>query len=127
MAAASSDGFVWSMTHVPGDEERRSRSAGMDALKVIESKLEIPDAETAAAVYKVAEDYPVIHSRFFRGSWSARDSFGRQVFCVDGKPYFRRYNDNWNPCVIWGSVGGGNVSWNSDVGDTGLAEIARAI
>lgn len=36
----------------------------------------------------------------------------RQIWVIGSIPFFRRYNDDWNPCVMYAKKFGSGLSWN---------------
>ncbi len=89
--------FMESAIVVPGAAQFK---AGVHGLRLLDAMLnKLPRASWV--VNPEMREYPVIPEEHRKGRWGALDPLGRHVFCIDGKIYFRRYNDNWNSTVMF--------------------------
>lgn len=87
-----------------------------------------------SVVFPASGDYPVV--RFNAAvvaagaRWVAREAqLGREVFRIDDTVYFRRYDDDWNATVVYGSVPGEGraVDWITNVDRAKFVELAKTV
>jgi hypothetical protein len=60
-------------------------------------------------------DYPVVPSNILNSHYGYDYHMLRPVFIIGGVAFFRRYNNDWNGCVMYGTACGQNVLWKSSL------------
>lgn len=111
---------------IPSNDEQTARAPAMNALEAI-SDLPNPSDDVLENLGRQTSDYPTVKTEWAFGNWSCYEGSRRLVFCIDGNVYFRRYNDDWNPCVMKSSFSPKSpyVSWGGDLGDDNLIRLVE--
>ena len=76
------------------------------------------------------EDYPVIDVKVLKEvGYDVLPHTKRPVWVVGGFAFFRRYNDDWNPAVIYGERRGNNnyISWQMPIETHSLLRLSDLI
>jgi hypothetical protein len=117
--AEKSGAGVETFTYVPGAKER---SAGQDGLTILNRLVSLIPEGTGYT--DDGGDYPIISPSLMQGS-QVHYSMRRPVFSIAGVPFFRRYNDDYNPVIMQGECKNVRVSWIP--GGTSRAAVARLL
>ncbi len=88
----------------------------------------LPDLVKPNCVSASTSEYPAFDpSSIPKERWIATDASGREVFRIDGRVYFRRYIEDWNSTVVYGSIQGNKVVWQSSLSTADLRDVAELI
>lgn len=123
LVQTSDTGNVQAFTFVPNQDTQyyAANKSGLEVLEELVSLLPSIDHDFG----KDYSDYPHVPTDLLN-EVGVCFHMRRPVFVLGGVAFFRRYNDDWNGCVMSARNGGRDtyVSWDSgDIGSKALAQL----
>jgi hypothetical protein len=115
--------FKESWTFAPTDNNptRQEGAIGIAAIKEIVSLLPQKDNVWLLMRNNLESDYPPVTIDTSE-CWKSESPFTlREIWTVGNTGFFRRYNDDWNPCVmVLSAYPGFTKSWSKSIGTVQL-------